>query len=482
MNDERPIEKLLRRAAQKRHDEAGAPPELHPANRRLLQAEVARQHPRTNATQASAWAEFWNNLTRRWVFALGIFIVLGIVAAGVFWPGDQAGDSMNLAQNIALEKSRNPLAMSVAPAASTPAAIPAEAEMNTLAQLDSSGGGNFRPASEAVTNGSTATFSRTAGEISDRANAPESVPAAPELAAHRTLPPDSKGESKAKLTADEAVSQPLNQRSLGLAATRAQPARPPESTQGRASSTTAEATTLNPQPGGSSFANATRSEALGARTLTPTTVANESQDAQSYLPRGGGLEETLTVLNSQAFSNVSPEQLARKKAAQAYRAAPLPVLNNFQIQQQGRDLRVVDGDGSIYKGVVDEENTFYKQVLTQKERQLSQSFDNRARFQAPKLADATATATKPSAENFYFYRVEGTNRSLNQHVVFSWNFVPTNDALAAAQLDYKNSLLKIDATKAPPQFPLLLQNSFIEGRARFGESQAVEVNAVPVKP
>ena len=49
MNDERPIEKLLRRAAQKRSDEAGAPPELHPANRRLLQAEVARQFPPTAA-------------------------------------------------------------------------------------------------------------------------------------------------------------------------------------------------------------------------------------------------------------------------------------------------------------------------------------------------------------------------------------------------------------------------------------------------
>ena len=38
---ERPIEKLLRDAAQKRRDEAGAPLELHSATRRLLQGEVA---------------------------------------------------------------------------------------------------------------------------------------------------------------------------------------------------------------------------------------------------------------------------------------------------------------------------------------------------------------------------------------------------------------------------------------------------------
>ena len=40
---ERPIEKLLRAAAQKRRDEVGAPFELHPATRRLLQGEVARR-------------------------------------------------------------------------------------------------------------------------------------------------------------------------------------------------------------------------------------------------------------------------------------------------------------------------------------------------------------------------------------------------------------------------------------------------------
>ena len=39
---ERPIEKLLRAAAQKRRDDAGAPFKLHPADRRLLQSEVAR--------------------------------------------------------------------------------------------------------------------------------------------------------------------------------------------------------------------------------------------------------------------------------------------------------------------------------------------------------------------------------------------------------------------------------------------------------
>ena len=43
---ERPIEKLLRSSAEKRREEAGAPLELHPATRRLLQGEVARRFPK----------------------------------------------------------------------------------------------------------------------------------------------------------------------------------------------------------------------------------------------------------------------------------------------------------------------------------------------------------------------------------------------------------------------------------------------------
>src|SRR5664280_1818889 len=50
---ERPIEKLLRAAAKKRRDEAGARLELHPATRRLLQGEVGRTYAKpTRATRS----------------------------------------------------------------------------------------------------------------------------------------------------------------------------------------------------------------------------------------------------------------------------------------------------------------------------------------------------------------------------------------------------------------------------------------------
>ena len=158
----------------------------------------------------------------------------------------------------------------------------------------------------------------------------------------------------------------------------------------------------------------------------------------------------------------------------------LPVLVNFKVEQAGRDLRVVDGDGSVYKGVVDEENTLYKQISERQQQKLAIANDSKFKFQTPKQTEAVSQTKQLDAEIYYLYRVEGTNRTLNQNVVFTWNFVDTN-ALASGNLNYQNTAQKLDATKLPSQFPALLQNSHINGRAQFGEGREVEVNAVPVK-
>ena len=88
MNDDRPIEKLLRRYANKRRDEAGAPVEMHPATRRLLQGEVASQFKRQNSKGKSAgrWEEgrrffgfaFLTDNLPRLAWALPLFALAGI--------------------------------------------------------------------------------------------------------------------------------------------------------------------------------------------------------------------------------------------------------------------------------------------------------------------------------------------------------------------------------------------------------------------
>ena len=96
MNDERPIEKLLRRFAQKRRDEAGTPKELHPANRRLLQAEVARQFPKAQRREGW-WAGLSLLLNRKLAYAMALVAVIGVAVFVIL------GDSVLLSETLTFQ-------------------------------------------------------------------------------------------------------------------------------------------------------------------------------------------------------------------------------------------------------------------------------------------------------------------------------------------------------------------------------------------
>lgn len=98
------MDELLKSYARKRQDEAGAPAEMHPATRRLLQAEIARLRPEPSAPKA-AW---WQNLVTLWprlAFAAGVFVALGIATWQLTDSGGKAGFESQLAkQETAFEK------------------------------------------------------------------------------------------------------------------------------------------------------------------------------------------------------------------------------------------------------------------------------------------------------------------------------------------------------------------------------------------
>ena len=79
MDNERPIEKLLRDYAKRRRADAGETLEMHPATRRILQGEVARQFPKSQRT-VSPLVEFFARWRPGFVYAL---CVLAIVAVSV---------------------------------------------------------------------------------------------------------------------------------------------------------------------------------------------------------------------------------------------------------------------------------------------------------------------------------------------------------------------------------------------------------------
>ena len=83
MEPERKIEKLLRAYAKKRRAQAGDPLKLHPATRRLLQGEIARNAPKPDDEDASL--TLWELFRQQWAFLLGFALVI-FFGATLFLP------------------------------------------------------------------------------------------------------------------------------------------------------------------------------------------------------------------------------------------------------------------------------------------------------------------------------------------------------------------------------------------------------------
>jgi hypothetical protein len=498
MNDERPIEKLLRRAAQKRAAEAGSPPELHPANRRLLQAEVAKQFPRPAAPPASAGTEFWTGLRARWAYALAIIPVVGILAF-VLVPALFKGSN----QQMAFKSSESPAAFqdeALTPEENAPLLPKSDVALTTITgekkQVTEERGGfaaTLSPGSAPAPTLAAASQSRADRE---QPNPSAQLALEPARETRRLVAADAstkRAETKTREVA-VAVNEAVRRSAPVTGGSQVPPATAParfiqeRQSDSEVATLAAAPAIVAPPPQPLDSLSVEKNEAaprqppagIADRSATTapeifTEVALDSALAdKTFRARGGGEELERPPLNSQAFSNLGPAPL-QNRYGQA--KIPPPVLAKFKIQQVGRDVRVVDEDGSIYRGVVDEANTVYSQFAARQNQQQTTDLNKNAKLLPPKLS---ADQKKQDAA-FYFYRVEGTNRTLNQNVVFTWNFVPTNEAVAATQLNYKDVLTETDPAKLPAQFPALLQNSYINGRAQFGADREVEVNAAPVK-
>ena len=88
MEPERDIEKLLRAYAKRRRAKAGDAFTLHPATRRLLQGEVARQTPPA-PDEPESWS-LWDVLRERWAALLGFALVIFFMASLVLPPLSKA--------------------------------------------------------------------------------------------------------------------------------------------------------------------------------------------------------------------------------------------------------------------------------------------------------------------------------------------------------------------------------------------------------
>src|ERR1035437_8001985 len=482
---ERPIERLLRAAAKKRRDESGAPLELHPATRRLLQGEVARKYAKPGR-EKRGFAEMLGQLWPRFAGGAAIFAVLAL-AVYVLVPGpDNGKPKALLAKNepfLRVQQAKQPLPSASAEVATTPASpTPAPSAVpQAVAFADKPAPALATPARRLGTEQEELPKDRIAMPVELAAGKKVTAAAAPQLA-------DRKEVAEAKVEASVgpvaqvpagAVSGALERR-YGVGRQPVPPARltaaPAAATVVAADESASLAGDKAAQPG---FAYKSLAEVASANRPKPASTTTDSLLRYAAEDRSGAKPGSTT----QWFAQVTPE--SKTKLALADKAAPAhPVLASFQVEQAGPALRIVDGDGSVYSG--------YVQIAAAARRQRSTKAESSTGTRAPQTLGAVIeeipTASRDSdhsAQPSYFFRVAGTNRSLNKKVVFTGNLtMATNLVLLQAATNY----LKLGGgvggfqASAPQPGVLPLLQSRILGKVVVGNGKAVEINAIPTSP
>jgi len=469
MEPERKIEKLLRAAAEKRRGEAGDAFKLHPANRRLLQGEVAARHP--PARRADGFFTLLPGaLRRRPAFALCVF---GIVAAGLVFLLLPLAGRKNEATPGAMSSARtfknSPDVISTPPPATAPVAESRQPEVATAA------------------------------------SSPPAVPP-PVMAA-----PAAKDKEK---PLDVAASGELSRAPSETASFKGvTPAGETPAVQGETSQTASPkgaTLELNDQMG-LEPAKSKPAELEPAVAPTPAGGAGKSAPAFDSFMAAGATQSAGTVgQNRPHFGRFALQSSAARPALAGSRdfvqtfapqnyfkndlpAQTTPVLQSFQVQQNGNALSVVDRDGSVYNGSV--------------QSGAGQAGNGPAVETPPGAVALRQTQTKAiqsmaqreQAVQNCFFRVAGLNRTLKQHVVFTGNVQQLTNTTAKARQNLNGNFSggggaggaiaanaasnaagnQNESAAAHAQQLGWWSNSRIVGTAVVGHTNRIEINAVP---
>jgi hypothetical protein len=128
-----------------------------------------------------------------------------------------------------------------------------------------------------------------------------------------------------------------------------------------------------------------------------------------------------SVAMAQQFSQQSAVQSFRNTAQQVSRAAN--VLNTFQVQQEGNEIRVVDADGSTYTGKIE-------QLAKNAELDSRMSSQRYAAKQTAKHVDQAVSQSKSAIPQSYFHAT-GYNVSLKKTLVFEGNYAAPSQQQSA---------------------------------------------------
>ncbi len=462
MEPERKIEKLLRAYAKRRRDQAGAPLDLPPATRRLLQGEVARRAPR--ALDGGFFARLVALLRPRWAFALGGAAVV-LLAVALLWPSLQKPESEPSLASVRSEDLRKVDEFKAQPATPPPATAPAPQTASLQPKprelpagataVDKIGepGDRARTADTDVKL-KVATAEQAQFDEQTKTAAPPAARRAGGISGSTSALTIARADGSAKPEAALTDGTKPAAAAETLTVAGAEPGRKNLQFAGGAATSPASA----PTPalaGGGGFGGAPPTGAAGARYWT--VVRDEASATNALLSRGQRFVQEI------AKSAATPSNVT-------------PVLATFSVEQNGRALRVVDSDGSTYDGFV-QLGVLPVQPAAAPQRAFSQAA-------IPVAKDSSDKEAGVGAARNYFFRVTGTNRSLKQNIVFSGNLLAMTNALPFSSMS--NVVVGLDAAQLPGPSSglerLPLQNSRINGTILIDNTRQIQIEAAPAAP
>ena len=163
------------------------------------------------------------------------------------------------------------------------------------------------------------------------------------------------------------------------------------------------------------------------------------------------------------------------------------ILNSFELEQNGNQVRITDADGSVYEG------QFYFGVTESMERLAEAKADaedlKKTKLNTAQPAQEVEAGRRggqilPAAQNVFF-RATGTNRNLNQRVVINGSLLAATNS---SVMPYNQNLRQSASSAAPKVLPQSIQpgrpltNQRIQGKAVIGGSNEFQINAVPAPP
>jgi len=481
MEPERKIEKLLRAYAKKRRAGAGDPLKLHPAARRQLQGEVARRASRPDEEEPSV--TLWELFRQRWALFAGFALVI-FFGAALFLPA--LSSSKKKAQAVTAMNNLKEIGIAAQLAAGDnngklPASLDALTNqfVSDKVLTDPESGKPFvYVASGEKLDGLSSNSILAYSSADKKGHAVLFADGRVEVVPGMRMAELTNRSSSQLLAANDSVNQQLPEA----------PARLKD----------AEGKTVTASPVASQLkSEADRSDAKlsdsGAVTAISGTLAVNAPAAAApaidRLPKAPGAagNDFKTPTGSIQFATATKNFDSSAQNSFKNTIAPAKataVLANFQVQQNGSAIRVVDADGSIYDGALQPEI-----AVAQKEQVSVGAVPPLA--SAPTEVDREKSATRrdetQTAQN-YFFRVTGTNLTLKQNVVFAGNLLANSGATANGQQANNRNSNFGGGGGVGGQLQSVLTNqlpwsdSRIAGTAVVSDTNSIEINAVPQAP